>query len=161
VQLDSSSAEAHSSLASYKLWFEFDWNGCEREFRRAIELNPSYAYAHDQFGLALAFNGRFDEAIAEGNRAVELDPLSPQVLVDALTAPMFQKDFPAAREMARKAAELDPAFYFPVMVQGWIDLDAGKFREAIPPLRKATTMDAPPFVDRVSRVRVRCGRVPG
>jgi tetratricopeptide (TPR) repeat protein len=45
------------------------------EFRRAIELNPSYAYAHDQFALGLAFQGRFDESIAEIWRAAELDPL--------------------------------------------------------------------------------------
>jgi TolB-like protein len=146
VQLDSNSAEARTSLAVFKLFYEFDWDGCEREFRRAIALNPSYAFAHDQFGLALALTGRLDEAIAESKRAAQLDPLSPQVLVDAMTAPMFQKDFPTAKELTRKAAELDPAFFFPVMVEGWIDLDAGKFREAIPPLRKATTMDAPPFV---------------
>ncbi len=60
--------------------------GCEREFRRAFALNPNYAFAHDQFGLALAFQGRFDEAIAEGARAIELDPLSPQILIDATRA---------------------------------------------------------------------------
>jgi eukaryotic-like serine/threonine-protein kinase len=146
VQLDGNSAEAHTSLASFKLWYEFDWDGCEREFRRAIELNPNYAYAHDQLGLALALIGRFDESIAEGRRALQLDPLSPQVLVDAATAPMFQKDFPAAKALARKAAELDPTYFFPVMVEGWANLDAGKFREAIPLLKKAKPMDAPPFV---------------
>jgi TolB-like protein/Tfp pilus assembly protein PilF len=146
VELDSNSAEAHTSLAAFKLFYEFDWAGCEREFRQAIALNPSYAFAHDQFGMALAFTGRFNEANAEGKRAAQLDPLSPQVLLDAMTAPMFQKDFSTARELTRKAADLDPAFFFPVMVEGWIDLDAGRFREAIPSLRKAATMDAPPFV---------------
>jgi tetratricopeptide (TPR) repeat protein len=146
VQLDSNSAEARTSLAVFKLFYEFDWDGCEREFRRAIALNPSYAFAHDQFGLSLALTGRFDEAIAESMRAAQLDPLSPQVLVDAMTAPMFQKDFRAAKQLTRRAAELDPAFFFPVMVEGWIDLNAGEFREAIPPLRRATTMNAPPFV---------------
>jgi hypothetical protein len=48
-QLDSNSAEAHTSLAVFQLFYEFDWGGCEREFRRAIELNPNYAFAHDQF----------------------------------------------------------------------------------------------------------------
>ena len=146
VQLDSNSAEAHTSLAVFKLFYAFDWEGCEREFRRAFELNSNYAFAHDMFALALAFTGRFEESILESQRAAQLDPLSPQVLVDAITAPMFQKDFAAAKELARKAAELDPTFFFPVMAEGWIDLEAGKFREAIPLLRKATTMDAPPFV---------------
>jgi len=146
VQLESHSAEAHTSLAVFKLFYEFDWGGCEREFRRAIELNPNYAFAHDQFAMALAFTGRFDESIAESGRAAELDPLSPQVLVDATMALMFQKNFPAAKALARKAAELDPTYFFPVMAEAWSDLEAGEFGEAIPFMKKATTMGAPPFV---------------
>ncbi len=146
VQLDSASAEAHASLATFKLFYEFDWAGCEREFRRAIQLNPNYAFAHDQFALALAFTGRFDESVAESRRAAELDPLSPQVLIDATIAPMFQKNFLAAKDLARKSAELDPTYFFPVMVEGWADIEAGKFSEAVAPIRKATTMGAPPFV---------------
>ncbi|MFI5311152.1 MAG: tetratricopeptide repeat protein, partial [Gemmatimonadales bacterium] len=146
VQLDSNSAEAHTSLATFKLFYEYDWSGCEREFRRALAINPNYAFAHDQFAIGLSFVGRFDESVAESRRAAELDPLSPQVLVDATTTPMFQKNFVAAKELARKAAELDPAYFFPVMVSGWIDLDAKKYREAIPLIQKATAMQAPPFV---------------
>ncbi len=72
VQLDDDSAEAHTSLAVFKLFYEYDLAGCEREFRRALTLNPNYAFAHDQFGLALSFQGRFDEAIAEGRRAIRI-----------------------------------------------------------------------------------------
>jgi TolB-like protein/tRNA A-37 threonylcarbamoyl transferase component Bud32 len=146
VQLDSLSAEAHTSLAVFRLFYERDWEGCEREFRRAIALNPSYAFAHDQFALALAFTGRFDESVAESRRAAQLDPLSPQVLVDAAMAPIFQRDFAAASALAKRAAELDPTFFFPVMVDGWIDLEAGNARAAIPLLERATEMGAPPFV---------------
>ena len=146
VQLDSNSAEAHTSLATFKLFYELDWRGCEREYRRAIALNPNYAFAHDQFAMALAFTGRFDESIAESRRAAELDPLSPQVLVDATMALMFQKNFDAAKALARKAGELDPTYFFPVMAEGWAALDAGKFRDAVPFMKKATTMGAPPFV---------------
>jgi tetratricopeptide (TPR) repeat protein len=101
-----------------KLFYEYDLAGCEREFRRALTLNPNYAFAHDQFGLALSFQGRFDEAISEGKRAIELDPLSPQVLIDAATPFMFQRNSAPAKELARKAAELDPMYFFPVMVDG-------------------------------------------
>jgi serine/threonine-protein kinase len=59
---------------------------------------------------------------------------------------LFKPDLPAAREMARRAGELDPAFFFPVMMEGWIELEAGRYREAIPPLARAAAMDAPPFV---------------
>jgi len=146
VQLDSNSAEAHASVATFMLFYQMDWAGCEREFRRAITLNPNYAFAHDQFGMALAFQGRFDEAIAEGKRAQELDPLSPQVLIDASMAFLFQRNFVAVRELSKKAADLDPTFFFPVMMDGWVELEAGKPRDAIPALRKAKAMDAPPFV---------------
>jgi TolB-like protein/Tfp pilus assembly protein PilF len=150
VALDDNSAEAHTSLAVFKLFYEYDWPGCEREFRRALTLNPNYAFAHDQFGLALSFQGRFDEAAAEGARAIELDPLSPQILVDAVIPFMFNHNSATAsaeaKKLARRAAELDPAYFFPVMVDGWTDLEAGKFREAIPALKKAKAMESPPFV---------------
>ncbi len=80
VQLDSLSAEAHTSLGVYLAWFDYDWVGGERELRQAIALNPSYAYAHDQLNQLLGIIGRFDEAIAEGQRAIALDPLSPSIL---------------------------------------------------------------------------------
>ena len=146
VTLDDNSAEAHTSLAVFKLFYQYDLAGCEREFRRAFALNPNYAFAHDQFGMALAFQGRFQEAIAEGARAIELDPLSPQVLIDASVAFMFQRNSEAAKKLARRAAELDPTYFFPVMIDGWTDLEMGKFREAIPALKKAKAMEAPSFV---------------
>ncbi len=146
VALDDRSAEAHTSLAVFKLFYEFDWPGCEREFRSAMALNPNYSFAHDQFTLALAFQGRFEEATAEAARAIELDPLSPQILVDATIPLIFQQNAGAAKALARKAAELDPAYFFPVMIDGWVELDLGRFGEAIPALEKAKAMEAPPFV---------------
>jgi serine/threonine protein kinase/tetratricopeptide (TPR) repeat protein len=146
VQLDSNSAEARASLATFKLFYEFDWKGSEVEFRKAIALNPNYAFAHDQFGMMLGFVGRYDEAIAEGRRAAELDPLSPQVLVDASMPSIFQKNSTAAHELAKKAAELDPTYFFPVMLDGWVDMESGRLQSAIASMKKATTMGAPPFV---------------
>jgi serine/threonine-protein kinase len=146
VQLDDHSAEAHTSLGVFKLFYEYDLAGCEREFRRALTLNPNYAFAHDQFGMALAFQGRFDDAIVEGKRAIELDPLSPQILIDAAVPFMFQRNAASAKELARRAAELDPTYFFPVMIDGWTDLEVGKFSEAIPALKKAKAMESPPFV---------------
>ena len=146
VALDDNSAEAHTSLAVFRLFYEYDWVGCEREFRRAFTLNPNYAFAHDQFAMALAFKGRFDEANAEATRAIALDPLSPQVLVDATVPLMFQRNSAAAKKLARTAAELDPTYFFPVMIDGWADLEVGKVREAIPALKKAKAMESPPFV---------------
>ncbi|MGD8816785.1 MAG: protein kinase [Acidobacteriota bacterium] len=147
IELDDSSAEAHTSLAVFKLFYEYDWAGAEVEFRRAFELNPSYAYAHDQFALGLAFQGRFEESIAESQRAAELDPLNPQIPIDAIFAWVWQGDYPAAREEARRSAELDPTYFFPEVAYGWIELEAGNIQEAIPYFQKAKSMGSPPFVN--------------
>jgi serine/threonine-protein kinase len=146
VQLDSNSAEAHTSLATYLAFYDKDWPACEREYRKAIALNPNYAFAHDQFGLALGFMGRADEAIAEGKRAAVLDPLSPQVLIDAALPYMYRQDSASANALARRAAGLDSTYFFPVMLEGWTHIDGGRYRESVPLLQKSLAMGAPPFV---------------
>jgi tetratricopeptide (TPR) repeat protein len=146
VQLDDQSAEAHASLATFELFYEYDWAGCEKEYRRAIALNPSYAFAHDQFALALAFQGRFDESIAESRRAAELDPQNPQIPIDSIFALIWKGEDRRAREQVRRSGELDPTFYFPPFAEGLIDIEAGKPGDAIPHLQKAKTMGAPAFV---------------
>ena len=146
IQLDDNSAEAHASLATFKLFYEYDWVGLEREFRRSFALNPNYAFSHDQFGLGLAFQGRFEEALAEGKRAAELDPLSPQIPLDNSIAFMFQGNYEAARERAKRAEELDPTFFFPQFEYGWLAIEARKFADAIAPLKKAKALGAPAFV---------------
>ena len=83
IRLDDASAEAHTSLATYRGWYAHDWAGSDTEYARAFALNPNYAFAHDQYSILLALQGRLDEAVAEGKRAAELDPLSPQIPVDA------------------------------------------------------------------------------
>jgi tetratricopeptide (TPR) repeat protein len=77
LQLDGTLAEAHTSLAAVKILHDWDWTGAEREFHRAIELNPNFAQAHHWYGnLLLGPEGRHEEAVAELLRAQELDPLS-------------------------------------------------------------------------------------
>jgi serine/threonine-protein kinase len=146
IELDDNSAEAHTSLATFKLFYEFDWTGCEREFKRAFQLNPNYAFAHDQFGLALAFQGRFDESLAQGKLAATLDPLSPQIPIDNLIGLAFSGRHQAAAEQAKRAADLDPAFFFAQWAYGWADIQAGKPSNAILPLKKSKTMESPAFV---------------
>lgn len=145
LALDPASAEAHTSLANYKSWYEHDWAGADREFRQAIALNPNYAFAHDQFALTLACQGRFDESVAEGQRAAGLDPLDPVIAIDNTLTFAGQGKFQKAQDEARRAAELDPTFFFPQMQFGWIDLQQGNVRAAIPELKKAAAMESPPF----------------
>jgi adenylate cyclase len=146
VQLDDKSAEAHTSLAVFKYESEFDWVGSESEFHRALTLNPNYAFAHDQFGVMLALQGRLDEALAESKLAAELDPLSPEILLDAIFALAWQGNYEAAMEQANKAVDLDPAFFLPRFAQGWINIAAGKIGDAIPELQEANVLESPSFV---------------
>ncbi|MEJ2205665.1 MAG: hypothetical protein P8170_16325, partial [Gemmatimonadota bacterium] len=146
LDLDERSAEAHASLANFKLWYEYDWSGSESAFRRAIELNPSYAFAHDQFAIGLAFQGRFEESIAESRLAEKLDPLNPQIPLDAVMAVCWSGDHEAARDLARRAADLDPTYFFPGWSLGWIDIQEGKIDDAIPHFQRSKTMGAPAFV---------------
>jgi serine/threonine-protein kinase len=146
VQLDSNSAEAHTSLGVYRSWFERDWEGGLQEFRRAIALSPNYAFAHDQLGQELAILGRFAEANAEGKLALALDPLSPSILVDVGITFVFQRQAVAVKEIVRKTAELDPTYFAAPQVDAWLDFQLGGYRDAVPKLERARTMGAPPFI---------------
>jgi tetratricopeptide (TPR) repeat protein len=146
IELDDNSAEGHASLATFKVFYEYDWAGAEAEYRRAFALNPNYAFAHDQFGLGLAFQGRFPEAIAEGKRASELDPLSPQIPLDASIGLAWDGQYQAAKDQVKRAADLDPTFFFAVWESAWVDIQQGKVRDAIPKFVKAKAMESPAFV---------------
>lgn len=139
------SAEAHTSLAQIKVGYDHDWAGAEKEFLRAIELNPNYAFAHDQHCWALAQQGRLEEAVAESKRAAELDPLSPNIPFDASMAFAWQGKYDAAAEQARKAIEVDANGCFSRWDLGWVYLQAGRYPQAIEELQKARQMGAPPF----------------
>lgn len=79
LQLDPELAEAHAALGYAKLNYEWDWPGAEREFRRAVELNPSSSDAHLMYAVYLTAMTRFDEAASEAKRARQVDPFSPMV----------------------------------------------------------------------------------
>jgi tetratricopeptide (TPR) repeat protein len=110
LEIDDTLAEAHTSLGYIKATYDWDWTGGEKEFQRAIELNPGYAEAHRQYGVALREMGRLGEAIAEHKRALELDPLS-LVINRALGLDFYDaRQYDQAIEQERKTLELDPNF---------------------------------------------------
>jgi TolB-like protein/tetratricopeptide (TPR) repeat protein len=76
LELDESLAEAHAAIAYIRAYYEWDWHVAEQEFKRALELRPSYADAYFSYSRFLASRGRLDEAIGQIGRAMELDPLS-------------------------------------------------------------------------------------
>jgi Tfp pilus assembly protein PilF len=82
LEIDTSLAEAHSSLAFLEFEADWDFKGAEEEFKQAIDLNPGYAAAHHWYAVLLSALGRHDEAMAEMERARRLDPLSPIINVN-------------------------------------------------------------------------------
>ncbi len=110
LELDDSLAEAHTSLAWFKFSYDRDWAGAEREFRRAIELNPNYATAHHWYGFYLALLGRFDEGLAEMRRAQELDPQSLIIHTNVGRLLYFARQYDAAIEQLKSTLEMEPNF---------------------------------------------------
>jgi serine/threonine protein kinase len=110
LQLDDTLAEAHTSLAAIKQFYDWDWTGAEQEYRRALELNPGYATGHQYYSDYLSSLGRYEESLLESQRAVELDPLSLTINTDAAQNRMVAGHVEAAIEQLRKALELDPGF---------------------------------------------------
>jgi DNA-binding winged helix-turn-helix (wHTH) protein/TolB-like protein/Tfp pilus assembly protein PilF len=112
LELDETLGEAHASLGFYRTFWHWDWQAAEPEFKRAIELSPNYATAHQWYGLYLAVRGRSDEATREMRQAVELDPHSPNMNADLGQLYYFAHEYDQAITQCRKALETDPDFHF-------------------------------------------------
>jgi TolB-like protein/DNA-binding winged helix-turn-helix (wHTH) protein len=108
LQLDENLAEAHTSLAEVKLIFDRNWSDAEREFRRAIELNPNSSSAHVWYAHYLVAMGRFDESLAEARRSVELDPISQFTMDFAAWATYFTRHYDLTLQQSGKSIELFP-----------------------------------------------------
>jgi eukaryotic-like serine/threonine-protein kinase len=108
VQLDDTLAEAHASLAFIAQNYDWDWARVEREYRRAFELNPSYAPGYQWHAFYLVGQGRHADAIAEIQRARELDPLSPRINSNLGLMFYYARDYDRAIRELEKAVELDP-----------------------------------------------------
>jgi TolB-like protein/DNA-binding winged helix-turn-helix (wHTH) protein/Tfp pilus assembly protein PilF len=143
LEIDPSLAEAHASLALIAGNYDWNWTEAEREYRRAIELNPNYATAHHWYGEAfLVLMGRFDEALAEMNRAQELDPLSTIIRVDTGVVYYMARQNDAAIAQYRRALELEPNY---PLAHVWLSrayAGKGMLREAIQELEPQRQSDS-------------------
>lgn len=116
VQLDDSSAEAHASMGHILHNSDWDFNGAEREFKRAIELNPNYAMAHHWYAHLLMQVGRTDESLAQARLAQELDPLSPFINNGLARQYYLSRQYDQAIAQCKVVMEIDPA-YLPARTQ--------------------------------------------
>jgi len=130
LELDANLAEAHTSLALIDHSYDWDWQTAEKEFRRAIELNPNYSTAHHWYAEYLAFQGRFDEAFAEMQQARQLDPLSLIIAADNGTILYFSRQYDRAIEQLRTVRAMEPGFSPAHIVLGAY-VQKGQFAEAL------------------------------
>src|SRR6266851_2376072 len=107
LQLDDTLAEAHVALA-YAAFFDWDWPSAEREFKRAIELNPNSALSHNRYAVYLETRGRFNESMAEAQRAQELDPLSPEIVSGLGLVYLSTRRYDESIAQFQKALDLYP-----------------------------------------------------
>jgi TolB-like protein/DNA-binding winged helix-turn-helix (wHTH) protein/tetratricopeptide (TPR) repeat protein len=110
LQTDDELPEAHVALALILENYDWDWNSAEKEYRRAIELNPNYATAHHWYAEFLTWQGRFDEALRESESARRLDPLSLIIAADRGAILYFARQYDRSIEQFQSVLEMDPSF---------------------------------------------------
>jgi adenylate cyclase len=143
LSLDDDLAEAHTVLAAEAISYEHDWDRAESEFKRAIELNPSFPTAHQWYSHLLGFQRRFDEGWAEITKALELSPLSLIINTNLADGFYYKGKLDKAIEQAKKVIEMDPNFEaaYPTLIQA--SLLASRHEEAEEALAKYARLCTP------------------
>jgi len=141
LQLDDSLAEAHCSLALIAQNHDYDWQTAEKEYRRAIELDSAYATARQWYAEFLSLQGRFDEALAESERARQLDPLSLIIATDHAVILYFARQYDRAIEQFRGVSEMDPNFSRAHLIIAPY-VEEGRFEEAMAALENWRRTDS-------------------
>ncbi|MGH9752968.1 MAG: tetratricopeptide repeat protein, partial [Blastocatellia bacterium] len=137
LEIDDMLAEARTSLAFVRAWYDWDWPAAESEFHRALELNPNYATAHHWYALFLMAMERADEAIEEIKRAHEIDPLSLPINRDVGLVYHRARLYDRAIEQYLKTIELDPGFWSARQHLGWAYEQKAMYEEAIAEFNQA------------------------
>jgi serine/threonine-protein kinase len=137
LSLDENLAEAQAALAHVRFWYEWDWDGAERGFRRSIELNPEYATAHLWYSLLLAAMERFDEAFAEIARAEEAEPLSLVINFNLGRILYFARQHDEAEQQCLKTLEIYPNFFLGYRRLGMIYTEKLMYEEAEAQLKRS------------------------
>jgi tetratricopeptide (TPR) repeat protein len=140
LDLDETLTDAHTYLAFVKFWFDWDWIGAEDEIKRGLELDANSAEAHRAYGILMSQTGRYAEAIAEGVRARELDPLALITRTNEALFYYFSGQYAEAEEKITKTLELEPNFWIALLTRAKIYLQLGKQAEAMSDLIKARSL---------------------
>jgi TolB-like protein/DNA-binding winged helix-turn-helix (wHTH) protein/Tfp pilus assembly protein PilF len=154
IELDEGLAEGHTSLAGIKFSFDWDWQGAETEFRRAIELNPNDVTAHYWYAQLLLALGRWDESLASVNMAAQLDPVLPQLA--SFRGAIFhnRRHYDLALEEERKALALDPGHFLIHFDLGRGYEQLGNYKQAVNEFQKALELSGDDFTTKASLAHV-------
>jgi len=160
LELDSTLGEAHNSLAFCLDGFDWDFESAEKEFRRAIELNPGYATAHHWYAWHLALVGRNTEAIVEMRNAQNLDPLSLIINADLAELLVIAHFYDESIQQSRKTVEMDPNFGLAHNQLAQAYLQKQNTKEAIAELQKAIRLsgDCPTCTANLARAYAAAGK---
>jgi tetratricopeptide (TPR) repeat protein len=139
LKLDDTLAEAHHALARVSQQ-EWDWVGAEREYRRAIGLNPNYPRARIWYARYLVAMRRLEEAVPEGRRAQQLDPVSPEINTWAGAVHLDSGRTPEGMALLQKALELDPVYTDANIVRARTYITGGMHEQAVADLEQALTL---------------------
>jgi DNA-binding winged helix-turn-helix (wHTH) protein/TolB-like protein/Tfp pilus assembly protein PilF len=140
LELDNNLALAHQCLGGFKLFHEWDWLGAEREFKRAIELDPSLAESHELYSYLLSEQVRFDEALAELRNAQELDPVSVGVSGDYGDTLRQARRYDQAIDELHKTLEMDASYFFGHYSLGLAYAQKGLYEKANAEMNKAVSL---------------------
>ena len=159
LALDPTLADAHASMGDQLCVYEWDASAAEREFRRAIELNPSLANAHYFYANCLVAHGRLPEALAEARRAHELDPLNPEVATARAWALYVARRYDEAIAVMQKSLDLEPGLAHGHMLLALPLAGKGSYAEALAEARKMAALagDAPNFAGILGYIAGRAG----
>jgi TolB-like protein/DNA-binding winged helix-turn-helix (wHTH) protein/Flp pilus assembly protein TadD len=140
LSIDDTLAEGHMRLAFVKLHAEWDWKGAEWELRRAIELNPGLAAAHQRYSLCLMATGRTEESLTEIRRALQLDPVSLIINTSVGSLLYLARRYDEAIDQCRKTLEMDPNFANAHLDLGHVYAKTGRYQEALAAFDQARAM---------------------
>lgn len=160
LEIDGELAAAHVSLSLVKVYYQWDWSGAEREFKRAIELSPDAADTHREYGLILAVEGRRDESISELERAQELEPFSVSTIYGAGVAYLFAGQTDRSIELFRATLEMDPTYVASHHHLSEAYVRKGMYQEAIKEAQTAISLssDNPLFYAQLGRIYALSGK---
>jgi eukaryotic-like serine/threonine-protein kinase len=140
LELDGSLAEAHTALAYAAVQYDWDWLTAELEYKRALELNPNYAPAHQWYSSLLVIQARTAEAVLTARRAQELDPLSLIINSQLGRVLYYADNFAEAATQLEKTLALDPSFFGARRYLGLVYIELGRHDEAIAHLNQSLSL---------------------